>query len=228
MNQRYELIDPIGIYFTHSRIRPFFSGCGRRVKDTIMDIETGKLDISNLPMITILQNGEFYFSLNNRRLYVLKELRKKGILDKNQIKVRIKQANMQECNRYVASKCSLQASIMKEYDKNKIDNDNDDNNNDNNNDNNDNNNDDNNNKLDNYNDNNEHTNEKDNKKVKIKTNESSSTSIDPTITKSLKSLMKLVDKGKYQQVEQQLNTWILSKMINETQKLYIMEEIGMN
>ena len=141
MNQRYELIDPIGIYFTHSRIRPFFSGCGRRVKDTIMDIETGKLDISNLPMITILRNGEFYFSLNNRRLYVLKELRKKGILDKNQIKVRIKQANMQECNRYVASKCSLQASIMKEYDKNKIDNDNDDNNDDDNNDNNDDNND---------------------------------------------------------------------------------------
>ena len=222
MNQRYELIDPIGIYFTHSRIRPFFSGCGRRIKDTIMDIETGKLDISNLPMITILRNGEFYFSLNNRRLYVLKELRKKGILDKNQIKVRIKQANMQECNRYVASKCSLQASIMKEYDKNKIDNDNDDNNDNNNNDDNDDNN-----KLDNYDDNHEHTNEKDNKKVEINKNESS-TSIDPIITKSLKSLMKLVDKGKYQQVEQQLNTWILSKMINETQKLYIMEEIGMN
>jgi hypothetical protein len=40
--------------------------------------------------------------------------------------------------------------------------------------------------------------------------------------------MKLVDKGKYQQVEQQLNAWILSKKINEIQKQYIMEEIGMN
>ena len=192
-----------------------------------------------LPTITILENDSFYFSLNNRRLYVLKELRKKGLIPNNHIKVRIKQANMQEATRYVASKCSLNASIMKEYKKsdnnnnnnNDDDNVSDDNNEDNNNTNNkgdDDNDDDN-------NDNNDIRNQRIKEYSKLKNNNKKNVSdgnnnvnLDPKIAASLKALMKLIDRGKDHQVEQQIATWILSKQINEKQKRYIMDEIGMS
>ena len=182
-----------------------------------------------LPTITILENDSFYFSLNNRRLYVLKELRKKGLIPNNQIKVRIKQANIQEATRYVASKCTLNASIMKEY--NKSDNNN------NNNNNGDNVSDDNN--EDNNNTNNKSDDDDDIRKIKeyskLKNNSKKNVSddndnvnLDPKIASSLKALMKLIDRGKDHQVEQQIATWILSKQINEKQKRYIMDEIGMS
>jgi hypothetical protein len=220
MTTRYDMIDPINVFFTHSRIRPFFSGCGRRIIDTLSDIESGRLQLEMLPVITILENGIHLFSLNNRRLYVLKQLRMKGFLPNNTIRVRIKQANTQESSRYVATKCSLHATIMKEYKK-------DDGNNDNNND------DDNN---DDISDNDEHVNNYDTnhndqsptnkKKTKSNCNDGDNM-LDPKITSSLKGLMKLVDKGKFQQVEQQFLTWLAKNQINDHQKRYILEEIGM-
>jgi len=184
-----------------------------------------------LPTITILENDTFYFSLNNRRLYVLKELRKKGLIPNNHIKVRIKQANMQEATRYVASKCSLNASIMKEYKKS----DNSNNNNGDDDDVSDDNNEDNNttnNKSDDDNNNDrrnqtiqEYSKLKNNKKV---SDNDDNVNLDPKIASSLKGLMKLIDRGKNQQVEQQIATWILSKQINEKQKRFIMDEIGMS
>lgn len=47
-----ERIDPGRIRFAYSRIKPVFSGCGRRLDDTIGDIRHGKLAPDGLPRIT--------------------------------------------------------------------------------------------------------------------------------------------------------------------------------
>jgi hypothetical protein len=69
----------------HARIRPQFSGCARFVKDTLADIVEGRLLVTQLPLITLTSGAADglsppYFSLNNRRLWVLKELRTRGLL----------------------------------------------------------------------------------------------------------------------------------------------------
>jgi len=105
-------LDPQCIYFTHSRIRPYFTGCGVRVLETLSRVEEGRMCISELPLITVLENNGFYFSLNNRRLFVLKALREKGIIDT--VRVRMKPALQRERERYTKCRCSLKATIMKE------------------------------------------------------------------------------------------------------------------
>ena len=107
-------IDPQCIRFTHARIRPFFTGCGRRIEDTLADIIEGKMSVNELPKITVILNEGTYFSLNNRRLYVLKELRCKGLLKGNVIKARLKVALEREKDKYKIERCSLLAKIMKE------------------------------------------------------------------------------------------------------------------
>ena len=105
-------IDPSVIFFTHARIRPFFTGCGRRVEDTLMDLRNGSLTVDALPKITVICNEGNYYSLNNRRLYVLKELRSSGTL--MVIKARLKVALDREKDRYTVERMSLSARIMKE------------------------------------------------------------------------------------------------------------------
>ena len=106
-------IDPLSVYFTHSRVRPQFSGCGRKLQDTLDDLLTGRMELETLPFITILGGGDgHYFSLNNRRLWVLKELRKAGKLPLNVVRVRTKEALPRERDRYTSIKCSLTAVIM--------------------------------------------------------------------------------------------------------------------
>ena len=107
-------IDPECIRFTHARIRPFFTGCGRRIEDTLTDIIEGKITINELPKITVILNEGTYFSLNNRRLYVLKELRCKGLLKGNIIGARLKVALEREKDKYKIERCSLFAKIMRE------------------------------------------------------------------------------------------------------------------
>jgi hypothetical protein len=107
-------IDPDCIRFTHARIRPYFTGCGRRVEDTLADIIAGKMSINDLPKITVILNQGTYFSLNNRRLYVLKDLRLRGLLPGNVIGARVKEALEREKDRYKIERCSLVARIMKE------------------------------------------------------------------------------------------------------------------
>jgi hypothetical protein len=109
------LVDPLEVYFTHARVRPFFSGCGRRLEDTLGELLDGRMRVEDLPVITILYGaggGTIYFSLNNRRLWVLKELRKAGALENNTVRVRTKEALPREKERYTPIKCSLTATIM--------------------------------------------------------------------------------------------------------------------
>ncbi|CAN0553079.1 unnamed protein product [Laminaria digitata] len=74
-------VDPRRVRYAHSKIRPVFSGCGRTIEQTLGEIRGGKIRASDLPMITVLfgptdpttTDGQTcFFSLNNRRLYVLK------------------------------------------------------------------------------------------------------------------------------------------------------------
>jgi hypothetical protein len=59
----------------------------------------------------------WYFSLNNRRLWVLKRCREEGLLlaTQNQIAVRVRAPkSVAEENRYTLEKCALQAKLMRE------------------------------------------------------------------------------------------------------------------
>jgi hypothetical protein len=110
-------IDPEIIYFTHSRVRPFFTGCNKRIEQTLDEIREGITKISDIPLITVISNDGNYFSLNNRRLYLFKTLKKEGLLtkEKNMIKAHLKPALEREKARYLPSRCSLQAKLMKEF-----------------------------------------------------------------------------------------------------------------
>ncbi len=79
--------------FTHARIRPRFTGCNRLVLDTLDELLSGRTPVSALPLIAVVSGapdgrGPPYFSLNNRRLWVLKELRARGLLQTVPARVR--------------------------------------------------------------------------------------------------------------------------------------------
>jgi len=100
-------IDPSIVYFSHARIRTTFSGCGRRVEDTLAEIVEGRLKPEALPFITVIfcRATGAYFSLNNRRLWVLKECKKRGLLDNIRVRVRT------EASRYTTETCALEAKL---------------------------------------------------------------------------------------------------------------------
>ena len=119
------MVDPARCRFQHSKIRPYFSGCGRSVEKTLEDIKEGTAKISDIPPIQVLVGdesmdddlGPWYFSLNNRRLWVLKRLREEGYLEQfgNKVAVRVRRPkSKQEKERYTLANCSLQAKLMPE------------------------------------------------------------------------------------------------------------------
>ena len=116
------MIDPAICRFQHSKIRPYFSGCGRSVQQTLDDIKDGKTNISDLPPIQVLvgdetANGPCYFGLNNRRLWVFKRLREEGYLEQygNKVAVRVRRPkSQQEKERYTLANCVLEARLMPE------------------------------------------------------------------------------------------------------------------
>ena len=113
--------DPSRIRFQYSRIRPVFSGCGRSVQATLDDIREGRLLPSDLPPIQVLagpaaEGGQWYFSLNNRRLWVLKRCREEGLLGPgNTIGVRLREPRShKEAERYTLQNCALEAKFVRE------------------------------------------------------------------------------------------------------------------
>lgn len=119
------MINPTLIYFTHSRIRPYFTGCNKRIEETLQDIIDQTISLDIIPLITVIENNGYYFSLNNRRLYLMKQLYQLDLLTyrnkattsipKNMIQVYMKPALEREKLRYTIDRCSLTAKIMKEY-----------------------------------------------------------------------------------------------------------------
>mmetsp|Transcript_3016 Transcript_3016/g.5402 ORF Transcript_3016/g.5402 Transcript_3016/m.5402 type:complete len:396 (-) Transcript_3016:246-1433(-) len=108
-------IDPRDIYYTHSKIRPFFSGCGKRIVDTIAEIESGQISAKDLPQISVIQDAEGHtYCMNNRRLYVFKHLRRMGLLEGDVITVRVKKAIPRELAKYNPQNCSLNCTIIRE------------------------------------------------------------------------------------------------------------------
>lgn len=108
-------INPAIVYFTHSRVRPFFTGCNKRIEETLEEILSGRTRVDQLPLISVIENDGHYFSLNNRRLYLFKELLKLGILTEVEgVMVYLKPALERERLRYVPERCSLHAKLMKE------------------------------------------------------------------------------------------------------------------
>ena len=118
-------IDPRHIRYQHSRIRPHFSGCGRSVHQTLEDIRQDKIKPTDLPPIQVLVGrsehnnkvGPWYFSLNNRRLWVLKQCREEGLLERdgNLIRVRVREAkSAAELERYTVKNCALEAKFIRE------------------------------------------------------------------------------------------------------------------
>mmetsp|Transcript_24936 Transcript_24936/g.25155 ORF Transcript_24936/g.25155 Transcript_24936/m.25155 type:complete len:165 (-) Transcript_24936:82-576(-) len=112
-------VDANDIRFTHARVRPRFSGCGRLISDTINDIISGKISIDDIPLIavTISPDGHI-FSLNNRRLYVIKHLLSLGRLQDrspiNSVRARLKPMTSKELGKYTIERCSLTATIIRE------------------------------------------------------------------------------------------------------------------
>ena len=47
------MVDPARVRFQHSRIRPYFSGCGRSLMETLDEIRDGKIKPSDLPPIQV-------------------------------------------------------------------------------------------------------------------------------------------------------------------------------
>ena len=114
-------VDPALVRFQHSRIRPFFSGCGRSVMGTLDSIRNQEISPSDLPPIQVIVGPEddkgrrWYFSLNNRRLWVLKRCREEGLLENNQIFVRVRKPKSRaEAARYSLENCAVEAKLMRE------------------------------------------------------------------------------------------------------------------
>lgn len=64
--------------------------------------------------------GPWYFSLNNRRLWVFKRLREEGLLPNNQISVRVRAPKSEaERARYCLENCAVEAKLMREAPSNK-------------------------------------------------------------------------------------------------------------
>jgi hypothetical protein len=75
-------LDVLSIYFSHSKIRNRFTGCSKLLQETLDELCIGTLQIAEIPLISVIYDGSRYFSLNNRRLWVFKEMAKKGLLTK--------------------------------------------------------------------------------------------------------------------------------------------------
>jgi WD40 repeat protein len=132
-------IDPRIIHFTHARISPHFSGCGRSVIDTLEELKMGYITPADLPRIKVVplvpqDDAEFlqqrkvnkraaaaaaanaltyYFSLNNRRLWVLKQCRELGLLHENDHKILVVlDLRKQMREKYTIDRCSLSAKFM--------------------------------------------------------------------------------------------------------------------
>lgn len=86
--------------------------------DTLADLVEGRMELDDLPRIqVIIADGGHVFSLNNRRLFVLKCLREKGLLPNNMITVRTRPGKAHELERYTPERCSLKGKIMREFKK---------------------------------------------------------------------------------------------------------------
>ncbi|RNF07395.1 hypothetical protein TraAM80_03307 [Trypanosoma rangeli] len=107
-------LDPATVYFTFSRIRPTFS-CGRTIVSTIDQFLRRKLTPYDLPLLCVLTDKEGRrYSLNNRRLYLYKELRERGVLETVPVRIRQLPDTRRMREKYTPEKCALHATLKRE------------------------------------------------------------------------------------------------------------------
>lgn len=88
---------------------------GKRIVDTIAEIESGQTSAKDLPQMSVIQDAEGHsYCLNNRRLYVFKHLRRLGLLEGDTVTVRMKKGIPRELAKYTPQKCSLNCTILRE------------------------------------------------------------------------------------------------------------------
>lgn len=109
-------IDPTVIYFTFSRIRPRFS-CGRTIESTLQQFRDGTLHPRDLPLLSVLTDGTYFFSQNNRRLYTYKQLKQEGLLEVVPVRLRPFPQTKRMQSKYTAETCSLTATLMRDVEK---------------------------------------------------------------------------------------------------------------
>jgi hypothetical protein len=102
-------IDPLIIYFTHSKIRNRFTGCNKLIEETKEEIIKGETKITDIPKIMVYYDGEKYYSQNNRRLWLFKSLKNENRLD--EIEVRLQYCDKKK---FSNKTMSLTAKMMNE------------------------------------------------------------------------------------------------------------------
>ena len=112
-------LSPDLIYHSHSRLEGVFSGCGKTIEGTLQDLMTGRIPPDAIPLISVLQlptptpDSPRFVSLNNRRLYVFKELHKANKLKDGLITCRCRVATKKEAEKYLKQTLALNARIKK-------------------------------------------------------------------------------------------------------------------
>ena len=105
-------VDPALIRFTHSRIRPLFSD-GREVRATLADILAGKTQVSDIPMLAVIMVDGEHYSMNNRRLWVFKELRARDFLQTIPVRLKPPPDGKRMSDRFTPAGCALSAKFQR-------------------------------------------------------------------------------------------------------------------
>lgn len=112
-SERVVEIDPSIIYFTFSRIYPQFS-CGRTIAYTLQQFEAGELTPTDLPLLSVLTDGQHYYSQNNRRLFLYKTLQRDGRLQTVPVRLRPLPQTRRMKAKYTPAKCAMTATLIRE------------------------------------------------------------------------------------------------------------------
>jgi hypothetical protein len=103
-------LDPALIYFTNSKIRQRFSN-QKPLQETLDALVKNEITVHDIPRIRVIQDpiSGKYYSMNNRRLYVFKQLRSLGLLTEVPVELRV--ANTRNEARFATQTLSLQAKV---------------------------------------------------------------------------------------------------------------------
>ena len=103
------MVDPLQIRFTHSKIRNRFSGNSMLIMDTFNQLKEKSIPITDIPMIQVMIVKNEMYSMNNRRLYMFKMLKREGLLD--MVQVRVKRPTGKQAEKFNPDNCSLEAKM---------------------------------------------------------------------------------------------------------------------
>lgn len=109
MRDQIVTLDPLSVYFTHSKIRDTFTGCNKTIDQTLQEIRNGTTKITDIPLIKVYTDGQNYFSQNNRRLYLFKTCRSENLLPNNTVQVRLEY--LPSNKKYSSQTCSLKTVV---------------------------------------------------------------------------------------------------------------------